>query len=163
MEDNANKTDAAFGGSAITIDRAHASDRDAAADLLIAQMREHRIDRQREELLQVVTGILADKQRGFLLLARAGAEVVGIAYLATIWSVEHGGRSGWLEELYVIPEYRERGIGQALLTAVMERARELGLVAVDLEVDVEHQRAEALYARFGFRSLPRSRWVKGCT
>jgi GNAT superfamily N-acetyltransferase len=160
MEDDVSKTETALSGVAITIDRAHVSDREAAADLLTAQLREHRIDQQRGELLQVVTGILADKQRGFLLLARAGAEVVGIAYLATILSVEHGGRSGWLEELYVIPEYRGRGIGQGLLTEVMERARELGLVAVDLEVDVEHRRVETLYTRFGFRSLPRSRWVK---
>jgi ribosomal protein S18 acetylase RimI-like enzyme len=46
-----------------------------------------------------------------------------------------------------------------LLTGVVERARDLGIVAIDLEVDAAHRRAESLYRRFGFRSLDRSRWV----
>jgi ribosomal-protein-alanine N-acetyltransferase len=65
-----------------------------------------------------------------------------------------------LEELYVVPQFRSKGIGTALLTAVMERARELEIVAIDLEVDAAHRRAESLYRRFGFRLLDRSRWVR---
>lgn len=88
------------------------------------------------------------------------SEIVAVAYVVTILSVEHGGRTGWLEELYVTPNQRQRGIGSALLKGVIKLVRELGLVALDLEVDADHQRAESLYARFGFRRLPRSRWVR---
>ena len=136
------------------------SDKDAVVDLLGAQMREHRIEQGTENMSRVVQSVLADERHGFFLVARVGEEVVGVAYVATMQSVEHGGRLGWLEELYVSPAHREQGIGSLLMTAILERAGQLGLVAIELEVDVEHQRAESLYARFGFRRLPRARWVK---
>jgi ribosomal protein S18 acetylase RimI-like enzyme len=60
----------------------------------------------------------------------------------------------------VIPDHRSRGIGTALVSAVIERARETGSVAVDLEIDADHSRAASLYQRLGFRPLQRSRWVK---
>jgi hypothetical protein len=43
---------------------------------------------------------------------------------------------------------------------VLERARKTDIVAIDLEIDAGHSRAESLYRRSGFRPLNRSRWVK---
>lgn len=132
----------------------------AVIDLLIAQMREHRVQANAERLREVVSDVIADDRFGFILVAKEAGAVVGVAYVATILSVEHGGRVGWLEELYVPPSHRGKGLGTELLTAVLGVAGKRGLVAIDLEVDVEHQRAESLYRRFGFHSLPRSRWAK---
>ncbi len=103
---------------------------------------------------------VADTARGFLILARDNGRVVGVAYVATILSVEHCGPVAWLEELYVTPDSRDRGIGTALMNEVLKRAREAGIVAIDLEVDAAHSRAISLYQRFGFCRLERSRWVK---
>ena len=58
------------------------------------------------------------------------------------------------------PISRHRGIGTALMTAVLKRAREAGIVAIDLEVDARQSRAIAFYQRIGFRPLDRSRWVR---
>jgi GNAT superfamily N-acetyltransferase len=66
----------------------------------------------------------------------------------------------WLDELFVVPEMRAQGIGTRLLAAAMEAAREDGCLAMDLEVDIEHQRVEALYLRHGFRALPRQRFSR---
>jgi len=84
----------------------------------------------------------------------AGADV------AFTWTLEHGGKSAWLDELYVVPEYRGKGIGAALLRAALEAAQRSGCAAVDLEVDEARARAENLYVQAGFRPLGRSRWVK---
>ena len=132
----------------------------AVADLLVEQMGEHRVHAERSRLREVVTGVMTDDRHGFMLVAKDDGRVVGVAYVASILSVEHGGPVGWLEELYVSPDHRGAGIGTALLDAVLNQARERGLVAIDLEVDVEHQRAESLYKRFGFHRLPRGRWAK---
>jgi len=139
---------------------AQARDQDALVDLLIAQMKEHRISQDSESLSRVVAQVLSDERYGFLLVARAAGEIIGVAYVSRILSVEHGGPVGWLEELYVSPMHRNQGVGETLLVGVLEQARKIGLVALDLEVDVEHERAESMYARFGFRRLPRSRWVR---
>jgi len=137
-----------------------AADCEAATDLLVSQMREHRVPASAKRLREVVTGVLADSRCGLIVVAKDGGRLVGVAYAATILSVEHGGRVSWLEELYVTPSHRGQGIGTALLESVMTHARQAGLIAIDLEVDVEHQRAESLYRRFGFHSLPRARWAK---
>jgi GNAT superfamily N-acetyltransferase len=136
------------------------ADCDVVVALLVAQMREHRVPAEPAQLRKVLVNVMEDDRRGFILVSKDVGTVVGVAYVATILSVEHGGPVGWLEELYVTPRCRGQGIGAALLVAVLERARQVGMVAIDLEVDVEHQRAESLYRRFGFHSLPRSRWAK---
>ncbi len=52
---------------------------------------------------------------------------------------------------------QRQGIGTALLTALVERSRELGASAVLLEVAVDNAPAMALYERFGFEVLARRR------
>jgi ribosomal protein S18 acetylase RimI-like enzyme len=47
-----------------------------------------------------------------------------------------------------------------MLAAVIDGARAAGCAAIDLEVDRDHARAAHLYARSGFTSLPRARWVR---
>jgi GNAT superfamily N-acetyltransferase len=59
--------------------------------------------------------------------------------------LEHGGEVAWLEELYVVPERREAGIGTKLLSRAIEAARERGCLPIDLEVDDGHSRATNLY------------------
>lgn len=130
------------------------------AELLLQQLAEHGAKVSRRRLLRLLEQVVFDKTHGFFLLARERKQAVGVAYVAIILSAEHSGKAGWLEELYVMPEYRSKGIGAALLAAVIERARKLGIVAIDLEVDATHRRAESLYRRFRFRPLDRSRWVR---
>ena len=133
------------------------------ARLLVEQLGEHGVDMRADQLSCVLEEVVADETRGFLLVARDDGRIVGIAYVATIPSVEHCGFVAWLEELYVTPIYRSRGIGTALVEAVLERARKMGIVAIDLEIDAGHSRAESLYRRLGFQPLSRSRWVKELT
>jgi GNAT superfamily N-acetyltransferase len=130
------------------------------ATLLVEQLRDHGVHVSAESLCRVLECVIADEQRGLLHLARAEGRVVGVAYVATILSVEHLGPAAWLEELYVTPAWRQLGIGSALVAAVLERARVGGMVAVDLEIDSAHGRAASLYERLGFHRLQRSRWAK---
>ena len=136
------------------------SDCPECARLLVEQLGEHGVDASTEQLSRVLESVVADGARGFILLARDEWRIIGIAYVATILSAEHCGPVAWLEELYVTPSFRSRGIGTALVTAVLERARETDIVAIDLEIDAGHGRAESLYRRLGFRPLERSRWVR---
>jgi GNAT superfamily N-acetyltransferase len=144
----------------VTIALAHHQDRDVLVALLAAQLHEHHIALSSERLAAAVDGPLRDAARGFFLIARVQGTAVGVAYLSFTWTLEHGGKSCWLEELYVMPAYRERGIGRQLLGAVCQRATELGCAAVDLEVEEEHARAQRLYEREGFRPHRRHRWVR---
>ena len=136
------------------------SDGHQCARLLVEQLGEHGVDGTTEQLSRILESVVIDGTRGFILLARDDRGIVGIAYVATILSAEHCGLVAWLEELYVTPSLRSCGIGTALVTAVLERAREADIVAIDLEIGAGHNRAESLYRRLGFRPLERSRWVR---
>ena len=150
----------ATGMQIFSIAPAAVSDCRECARLLVEQLGEHGVDASTEQLLRVLERVVADGTRGFILLARDDLRIVGVAYVATILSAEHCGPVAWLEELYVTPSLRSQGIGTALVTAVLERTREMDIVAIDLEIDAGHSRAESLYRRFGFRRLNRSRWVR---
>lgn len=143
-----------------SIDAACPADREALVDLLARQLVEHDLPADRAGVTRAVDGILGDERLGFLLVARSDGVAVGVVYVARHWSLEHGGPSCWLEELYVLPDWRCRGVGAALLRASLDLARELGCLAMDLEVTADHARAEHLYAREGFRELGRRRWVR---
>jgi ribosomal protein S18 acetylase RimI-like enzyme len=55
-----------------------------------------------------------------------------------------------LHDLSVLPEYRGKGIGRALLHAVIGRATQLGCSAVTLEVRKDNANARHLYKSVGF-------------
>ena len=144
---------------AFSIASATVTDCSESARLLVQQLAEHSVDASAEQLSWLLEKIAADAARGFVLLARENGRIVGIVYVATILSAEHCGLVVWLEELYVTPSRRSRGIGTALIVAMIERARNAGIVAIYLEIEAGHSRSKSLYRRLGFRPLNRSRWV----
>ena len=60
--------------------------------------------------------------------------------------------SPWLAALYVIPDYRRRGVGGALVSATMSKARALGARAVYLSTVYR----EDFYAHLGWQVVDRS-------
>lgn len=60
------------------------------------------------------------------LLADDGGEAVGFALYFEIYSTFRGRRGIFIEDLFVEPEHRGKGIGKALLAALAKEARERG-------------------------------------
>ena len=86
-------------------------------------------------------------------LAREEDEDVGVGVIRfrpAIWS---DGLEGYIAELYVIGDHRERGLGGELLEAMLARARELGCDWVELGTDENDSDAHRLYERFGFSNF----------
>ncbi len=131
-----------------------------AISLFEAQLREHSIASFPDALAAVLRTLRVQPEYGFLLTACYDGAPVGVAYAACILSLEHGGRSGWLEEFYVLPEWRGQGVGSSLLAAVIAAATKRGWPALDIEVDSAHQRVVSLYARSGFQPISRTRFVR---
>ncbi|HZN65191.1 MAG TPA: GNAT family N-acetyltransferase [Tepidisphaeraceae bacterium] len=134
------------------------ADVDTCVALLGAQLAEHDLGSGNDR--PAIEGALANPSLGAIFLAEEAGTALAVAYVGWFWSIEHGGASAWLDELYVIPSRRGAGLGSLVLAAVESAARARGCVAVDLEVEDSHERAAALYLRTGFRPLPRRRFVK---
>ena len=131
---------------------------DAAVDLLGRQLREHRVKTNLGNVRSVIERIVKDDRLGFVLVAlEKNQRSVGIALGCAFLGIEHGGTSGWIEELYVLPEFRERGLGSLLIAEFIRVASALDWRAIDLEIDSSHRRAASLYQQHGFTQLDRSR------
>src|SRR5947209_2360520 len=50
----------------------------------------------------------------------------------------------------ILPAFRERGLGAALIQAALQAAKRRGYVRIELTVRAENARAIALYEKFGF-------------
>jgi GNAT superfamily N-acetyltransferase len=148
-----------IGTPEIHVRLANQRDIDAVSALLEAQLREHQMTPPADALRASTRTVTDDPRYGFILLAAGPDNVaVGVAYASSLLSFEHGGVSGWVEELYVTPARRGQGIGSRLLEGVISIAKELGWRALDLEVDTNHERAIALYQRHHFLPHSRSRF-----
>ena len=145
----------------ITIESADTQEIGPLLGLFERQHREHHIIRSQEELHVVLVALGRQPDEGFVLSANCQGSPVGVAYAARILSLEHGGWSGWLEEFYVLPDWRGKGVGSQLLAAVLAVATERGWAALDLEVDAGHRRAISLYQRNRFEAVNRTRFVRG--
>jgi GNAT superfamily N-acetyltransferase len=128
--------------------------------LLSTQLREHHIEISDARLESAVQGVIENPGRGLVLAAFLDGRCAGVAYVSFVWTLEHGGCSAWLEELYVDPGLRNAGIGTTLLRAVMDECKSFGCAAVDVEIDADHEKVRSLYERHDFVALPRQRMVR---
>ena len=99
--------------------------------------------------------VLADRyekqlQAGEVLVLLAGAGPDGFAQLRFRPWVYSDGLHSYLEELYVVPPLRGKGLGRALLKAAMETARSEGAEHMELGTSESDVEARALYESAGF-------------
>lgn len=64
--------------------------------------------------------------------------------------------NGWVHTAYVRAGSRGQGLGDLLLQAVIEAAREAGMTKLGMGVFEENSHAVALYARHGFQIVSRT-------
>ncbi len=79
--------------------------------------------------------------------------IAGYALLARTWSQEAGGEVIWIEEIYISPDYRSRGIGKAFFR-FLENEYAPKAKRFRLEVEKENERAVSLYRSLGFDFFP---------
>lgn len=92
---------------------------------------------------------------GLVLLAEHDTEVVGVMIGRAGTPV--AAEDGWVRDLGVVPAFRRRGVGMALLRTAFAAFRERELTGVALEVDdVTLTGAVALYRRAGMRIVQRT-------
>lgn len=96
--------------------------------------------------------ILAAPATDLFVAADEYGRIVGLSTLAT-FRIPTGLRA-WIEDVVVDEAARGTGVGMALTEAMLDRARELGCVTVDLTSRPSREAANRLYQRAGFE--PRS-------
>ena len=90
-----------------------------------------------------------DYLRGYIF--EDGGESCGFALLSKTYSQEAGGVSVTIEEIYIDPEHRSKG----LATEFFEYLKSIdGIMRLRIEVEDYNEGAKRLYERMGFELLP---------
>jgi GNAT superfamily N-acetyltransferase len=104
--------------------------------------------------LEAVLGEGLVSGRFIALLARDdSSEALGVLTLSETFAIYAGGRYGVIEEMYVRPAFRERGVGRALLERAVTVAADRGWRRLEVTApeDDAGSGAARFYQRRGFR------------
>lgn len=102
-----------------------------------------------EDIETVVSALLQSGVSDFLLALIEGRPVgcLQIAYRLSTWEAAP---YAYIEDFYLAPEARARGIGSKLLDYALQRAEGQRAAYLALDVRAENRAAQRLYRRFGF-------------
>jgi len=97
-----------------------------------------------------VAALLRDPSKGTYFVAESEGAVVGQLLITHEWSDWRNGDFWWLQSVYVRPDFRRRGVFQALFDHVLAGARRQGDVAgIRLYVEKNNHPALKTYHRLG--------------
>lgn len=96
------------------------------------------------------TELLKHDQLGTAWLIRCDGALAGYLACPFTLSLEYGGRTAFVDDLFVRPQYRGRGCGRQAMETVLADCRRRGVRAVHLEVWPANTVARRLYASLGF-------------
>lgn len=97
-----------------------------------------------------LSSILSSPGLGTLLVALVDGEVVGMVSLLYTISTAEGGAAAWLEDMVVLPELRNSGVGSRLIEEATRVCHEKGIRRITLLTDKNNHSAQRFYMRHGF-------------
>jgi GNAT superfamily N-acetyltransferase len=108
-------------------------------------------------LLAVSRALIADPvHEGAQLLATDDGEDAGFATIFWSWETARPGRIGVMNDLFVTPESRGRGVSSVLIRACLDRCRERGAVRMVWQTAVDNLPAQTVYEHVG---ATRETWI----
>lgn len=102
-----------------------------------------------QHLLAGLIPLLEKNQHGVVLVAE-DEEIIGYSILTWGWGIESGGMEALVDEMLIHPSRRGEGIGELLMQATLEQAKQAGVNVVFLETEQDNPRSRKLYTRLGF-------------
>ena len=98
-----------------------------------------------------VTSAINDEQKGTYLVARANDTPIGSLMVTREWSDWNNMWYWWIQSVYVMPEYRKKGVYKAMYSTLKDMARENGVSQIRLYADRTNLSAQQVYQRLGMR------------
>jgi GNAT superfamily N-acetyltransferase len=99
---------------------------------------------------------------GRVWIARVGAVPAGHIVLTVRYCMEFGALCGYVDDLFVEPAFRRRGVGHALLSALLDECTMRGCKSAQVEVGEANAAARALYAKRGLSAATDERVLLSC-
>ena len=137
-------------GSAVEVRQATVWDLDLLTPLFDAYRLFYREASDPERARQFLLERFRHNQ-SIVFLALDGSAAVGFTQLYPSFSSTAMARIFVLNDLFVDPKWRGRGVGSALLETAAEYGRRLGAIRLSLRTEASNLRAQALYEELGWK------------
>lgn len=133
----------------LAIRPANSADQESVLALLRIYCDEANTPLSDQHLLAGLVPLLKENQHGVVLVAEE-EKIIGYSILTWGWGIESGGMEALVDEMLIHPSRRGEGIGEMLLQATLERAKQAGVKVVFLETEKDNPRSRKLYSKVGF-------------
>ena len=134
----------------ITIRKAHPDDATAIIAFQQAMaMETEGLELRRELITNGVTAVFRDENKGIYYVAEENGTVVASLMITFEWSDWRNANIWWFQSVYVIPEYRRRGVFRMMYDHVRKDGIEQGIAGLRLYVESENTRAQKTYEAMG--------------
>jgi len=119
---------------------------------LLIELGDEAKDLEKVDKLQYSQIDINNLETHFVFLVEDEGEAVGIITLSECFAVYTGGNYGIINEMYVLPEYRNKNIGAILIDKTKEIAAERNWGRIDVTTPVEKrwERTKSFYLKQGF-------------
>ena len=119
---------------------------------LLAELRETPDEDAGVDSRKVIEDWSTARDRHTVFAAFDGDRVVGVVTLDECFAIYANGNYGIINELFVVPPYRSKGVGKMLLDRVVSFARQKGWRRIDVTAPLGDawQRTVDFYLREGF-------------
>jgi len=134
----------------VAVRQATVADLDLVVPLFDAYRQFYRLASDPEGARQFLLERFAHSQ-SVIFLALDGDAAIGFTQLYSSFSSGAMARISVLNDLFVAPEARRRGVGSALLEAAAEYGQRVGAVRLALSTELNNTTAQALYERGGWK------------
>jgi len=131
---------------------ARVEDADRLLAMVAACHREMGFGTAPEAQAEGLVPLLEGSPHGAVYLIGPARSPIGYIVICFGWSVEFGGLDGFVDEIWIRPGVRGRGIGGEVLTALPKALAGAGLKALHLEVRRDDAGAQRLYRRQKFEA-----------
>ncbi|MFZ7089662.1 GNAT family N-acetyltransferase [Primorskyibacter sp. 2E233] len=129
---------------------AAAEDADKLLPLVAAFHQEQGFGTDDDHRAAAVLPLLEGSPHGAIWLIGPRRAPVGYVCITFGWSLEFGGMDGTVDELYIRPAVRQRGMGFEALNGISKAMKEAGLKALHLKAGRGNERLLGFYRRARF-------------
>lgn len=137
----------------ISIRKAKINDAEAIISFQLAMaMETEDLALNKEVLSAGVKTVFEKPLKGLYFVAEAGGSVVASLLITYEWSDWRNADVWWFQSVYVIPEYRRKGIFRLMYEYVKEEALKNGIAGLRLYVESNNLPARKTYEAMGMSS-----------
>jgi ribosomal protein S18 acetylase RimI-like enzyme len=104
---------------------------------------------KQDVLTDGVMAVFSDQAKGQYYVAEEDGAVVASLMITYEWSDWRNANIWWFQSVYVIPEYRRRGIFRMMYDFVKEEGMKNGIAGLRLYVESANLRAQKTYEAMG--------------